>query len=71
MKGNDLKRRFLFIWGFLGHILVEKISVKNWPKVKLTPYKNGYFSAIFFRLKNVSKFLKMKGNDLKRPFLLI
>ena len=33
--------------------------------------KNGHFSTIFFTKKNVSKRLKMKGNRLKRCFLLI
>ena len=33
--------------------------------------KNGHFFAIFLTPKNVAKWLKMKGNALKRAFLLI
>ena len=39
MNGDGLKRRFLSFKGFLGQFFVEKLGVKNWLKVRLTPYK--------------------------------
>ena len=43
MNENRSKCHFLLIYGFLGHFLVEILDVKNWPKVRLTPYQNANF----------------------------
>ena len=43
VKGNKLKCHFLLIYFFLGHFLVKKLGVKNWPKVRLTTYQNANF----------------------------
>ena len=43
MNENRLKCHFLLIYGYLGHFLVEKLGVKNWPKIRLTPYQNANF----------------------------
>ena len=58
MKESRLKCHFFLIHGFLGHFSVEKLGVKNWPKVRLTPYKNAnfwqkmaIFREIFFERK--------------------
>ena len=52
-------------------IFVEKLSVKNRPNLKLTPYKNGHVLSIFSDQKEVSKCRQMKVNSLKCRFLLI
>ena len=57
MHGNGLKCRFRLIYGFLGHFLVEKMSIKNMPKSKANPLQRSLKMAIFsqfvFRPKNV------------------
>ena len=37
MKENSLKHRFLLIYGFLAHFLVDKIGLKKWAKSKANP----------------------------------
>ena len=43
MNENRLKCHFPLIYGYLGHFLVEKLGVKNWQKIRLTPYQNANF----------------------------
>ena len=62
MKGNSLKWHFYISWGFLGHFLVEKLGVKNWPKVRLTPYQNANLwpnMAILLKLFSAKKRLEI------------
>ena len=43
---------------------IKANPLEKWPK-------NRHFSTIFFTKKNILKRLTMKGNGLKRRFLLI
>ena len=69
---------FSFNLWFFRAFFGRKIGCKKFSKSKANPLpkcqflaKNGHFLKNLFRQKNVSKYLKIKGNSLKYYFLLI
>ena len=69
---------FSFNLGLFRAFMIENLSLKNWEKVRLTAYqnanflaKNRNFSLIFFGLKNVLKWRKIRENSITYHFLLL